>query len=85
MTPYREHLINYREISSRAIRAANSQMFKAVGMGDMYVTAPNGETTTRYLLKNVLHAPAMSATLVSLGRLDDAGLHVSFWNSTCQI
>ncbi len=54
-------------------------------MGDMYVEAPNGATSTKYLLKDVLHAPSMSATLISLGRLDDAGLHISISNGTCQI
>lgn len=67
MTPYQEMLENYHTIESRSIRAANSDLFEAVGMGDMRVLAPNGQKWTNFLLKDVLYAPAMNATLISLG------------------
>ena len=39
----------------------------------MRITVPHGDRKIRYLLKDVLYAPDMTATLVSLGRFDDAG------------
>ena len=74
MTPYRHMLTNYRDISERTVRAAGKTSFAACGMGDMKVLAPNGDSWTRITLSNVLYAPSMSATLVSLGRFDDAKL-----------
>jgi hypothetical protein len=85
MTPYQGLLENYCKVSSHSICAANLKMFQAISMGNMYVTVPNRRSSSTCLLKNVLHAPSMSAILVSLGCLDNAGLYISFWNGTCQI
>ncbi|KAI0340227.1 hypothetical protein BDW22DRAFT_1334867 [Trametopsis cervina] len=54
MTPYRHLLEHYRPLESYNIRAANSQLFKVAGKGDMYITMPNGESGSRYLLRGVL-------------------------------
>lgn len=85
MTSLFHRLENYREIPIRSIRAANSEAFQAVGMGDLRVLAPNGRNFTRYLLKNVLYTPAMSATLISLGRLDDKGLCLTMFRGKLRI
>ncbi|CDO76235.1 hypothetical protein BN946_scf184644.g9 [Trametes cinnabarina] len=86
MSCYRERFIRYEEISPRLIQAADNHTFKAVGKGDMYVHLPNGtENTTRVLLQDVLHAPSMGVTLISIARVTAAGASVVFKNSECCI
>lgn len=54
-------------------------------MGDLRVKAPNGPDWSTFQIKDVLYAPAMSATLISLEQLDDAGMRSSIFNGTCLI
>ena len=77
MSPYRDQFVNYRDISPQNIRAANSQTFQAYGVGDVVIHAPNQGKSSKITLRDVLYAPDMHATLVSLGRFDAAGYHVS--------
>ncbi|CDO78280.1 hypothetical protein BN946_scf184674.g2 [Trametes cinnabarina] len=72
MSSYRDKFINYVEISPRSIQAADDHVFKAVGKGDMYVDLPNGTGSTRVLLRDVLYAPTMGVTLVSISRITAA-------------
>ncbi|KAJ3474184.1 hypothetical protein NLI96_g12605 [Meripilus lineatus] len=76
MSPFREKFTNFRPIPTRQIRAANSHNFQAYGISDVVVKAPNGETTSKLLLKDTLYAPQMHATLVSLGRFDQNGFSI---------
>ncbi|KAJ6458875.1 hypothetical protein C8R47DRAFT_994928 [Mycena vitilis] len=66
MTPSRHRLINYRAIAPRSIMAANSKRFEALGSG---IKVPNGKNgSTKILAKNVLYAPKLEVTLLSIGR-----------------
>ncbi len=85
MSPYRHLFVTYQRIPERPINAADNHVFKAVGRGDMYITVPNGASTTRVLLRDVLHAPTMGATLVSVSRISAAGKTVSFEKDGCHI
>lgn len=59
--------------------------FEAIGKGDMYVSLPNGKSRSRILLKDVLYAPKMGVTLISISRLDAAGFAALFRDSRCRI
>ena len=83
MTPDRHRLTNYREIPPKPISAANQESFSAIGMGDMTIHLPNGASTTQIRLKDVLYAPNMGHTLISVGKIDDAGCSVTFANGKC--
>lgn len=85
MTPHRRMLENYRDIPERTVRAAGKTSFSARGVGDMKVLAPSGDTWVSILLTDVLYAPSMTATLVSLGRFDDAGLVMVIGNGLCRV
>jgi hypothetical protein len=85
MTPDRHRLINYRAISPKPISAANQESFSAIGAGDMYIQAPNGATSTRIKLRNVLYAPSMGCTLISISQIDQAGYSVAFQDGKCII
>jgi len=86
MSPFGERFLNYKPIMlPHAISAANKQAFYAVGTGDLRIEVPDGESSTSILLKDVLHAPEMGLTLVSIDRITKAGYSVTFEASTCKI
>lgn len=60
------HFTNFVKIEPRPITAADKRAFDAVGKGDMLIDLPNGNATSTILLKNVLYAPSMGVTLVSI-------------------
>jgi heme-binding NEAT domain protein len=67
-----------------AITAADKRVFYAIGMGDLEIEVPNGESTTSILLKDV-HALEMGTTIISVNRIAKAGYSIIFKNNTCQI
>ena len=85
MTPFKDWLINYTPITSHPITATDKRVFHAVGKGDMHIRIPNGKTTTTILLKDVLYAPAMGVTIISVSHVTAAGFTVLFRANFCQI
>jgi hypothetical protein len=81
MSPYRHRFINFIPIQKKLLTAADGGHFEAVGKGDMHISIPNGRSTTTILLKDVLHAPKMGVTLVSIGKIDAAGYAALFHKS----
>ena len=73
MSPYRHKFINYFPIKKRVLTTVDGGTFDAVGKGDMHIMLPNGKSTMRILLKDVLYAPKMGLTLISIGKVDLAG------------
>ena len=59
------------------LKAANGQQFPAVGTGNMVVSTPNGSKHSELTLRDVLHAPSVGYTLVSLGALDGLGFRIT--------
>ena len=85
MTPFRDDIVNFVSIVPKSITAADQRVFPAVGKGDMHIEVPNGENQTRILLKDVLYAPSMSLTLVSISRIAAAGYATLFRDTSCRI
>jgi hypothetical protein len=85
MSPYRKQFVTYHEISARPITTANNEVFHAIGMGDLEIQVPNGEASTKVLLKDALHAPDLCLTVVLIGRIIKAGYAVEFIDSHCNI
>jgi hypothetical protein len=85
ITPYRDAVTSYTPIPPKSFRAANRKNFNAVGMGEMRINVPNGATTSQLNLTEVLYSPDVGYTLVSIGRLNDAGFAVSFADGKCVI
>ena len=83
--PDHEKFVNYRTITGRDIVTADGSALKVLGMGDVPVYLPNGDKMTRSLLKDVVHAPEMVFTLISVRRLDDANCTVLFKDGICMI
>jgi len=85
MSPFRHRFLSYREIEPRPITAADKRVFYATGMGDMSIKVPNGESFTTVTLRDVLHAPDMALTIVSISRITKAGYIVAFEGNACRV
>src|SRR5882762_1026817 len=85
MSPYRADFLNYRELPTRTFQAANKQRFSAVGSGDLTISLPNGNTRTQITLRDVLYAPDVGYTLVSVGKLDEDRYGVKFEDGSCKV
>ena len=85
MSPYHDQFINYQPITPKPITAADKRTFSAIGRGDLQIEVPNGSNQKRFLLKNVLYAPAMGVTLVSISKLTAAGYAALFRKKSCKI
>jgi hypothetical protein len=85
LSPYRDQFTSYRDIPPRPFTAANQQTFNATGTGDMVIEVPDGVDTSKLALTEVLYSPEIGYTLISVGRLDDAGLSATFGQGKCEI
>ena len=85
MSSYRHKFVNYIDIELRTITAADSGTFQAIGRGDMHIEVPNGKTTSCILLRDVLYAPKMGLTLVSISRIAAAGFTTIFRQDSAKI
>ena len=86
MSGFYHRMINYTEIDPVPIRTADKRTFQATGKGDMYIYLPNRDkSNSQILLKDVLYAPKMGITLVSISRVAGAGSTVVFTGNVCRI
>ncbi|KAF7288169.1 Retrovirus-related Pol polyprotein from transposon TNT 1-94 [Mycena chlorophos] len=86
LTPYRDELTNYVSIPPRNLSAANKSGFSPIGQGDMEIDVPNGvDACGKLHLTEVLYAPEVGYTLVSIGQLDKLGVATTFANGTCTL
>jgi hypothetical protein len=63
VSPFGERFANYKSILPCPITTADKRIFYAVGMGDLRIEVPNGESSTPIVLKDVLHALDMGITI----------------------
>jgi LTR polyprotein gag-polypeptide-like protein/Pol polyprotein len=78
MSPHCKHFVTYETIPARLITAANNKVFHAIGMGDLEVQLSNGKKWLKVLLKDILHTPDMTLTVVSIGRIMKVGYNIEF-------
>ena len=84
-SPDKEKFINYQPLTQSEITTADGRSFRAVGKGDLPITLPNGNGSTKSMLLGTIHAPDFAFTLISIGCLDAAGHTAVFGNSACTI
>jgi hypothetical protein len=78
ISPFRNQFENFQSIVPRHFRAANKETFSTIGKGELVVDVPNGDGVSQLRLMDVLYSPEVGYTLVSVGRLDEAGFTVTF-------
>ena len=78
MTGFKEDLKNFRPIPTKDVNATNGK-FQVVGMGDMEIKVPGPrKTMLKVVLEDVLYAPNMIVTLVSIGKMAEKGKTIIF-------
>ena len=85
MSSYRGQFLDYKPIVPKPITAADNHTFHAIGKGDLMISLPNGKGHSCIRLRDVLYAPKMGITLVSISKLDLAGYAALFCDKHCQI
>ena len=85
LSPYHNHFVSFHTTPPRSFDAANQQSFSATRVGDMLVEVPNGADMSTIRLIEVLYAPEIGYTLISIGRIDNAGSTVTFGGGCCTI
>ena len=85
ISPYRQDFVTYHDIPLWPFKAANKQLFDALGMGEMVIEVPNGMEACQLRLTEVLYSPEVGYTLVSIGRLDELGYTTTFADGQCVI
>jgi hypothetical protein len=73
MSPYIEAFTDFEFIKPKPISTIDNRIFEAVGKGNIHVKIPNGNKFTSVTLREVLYAPDLAFTLISLNRADEAG------------
>ena len=78
ISPYKADFTAYAPLSPPVqLNTANQQHFQAIGLGSLPIQVPNGDAYSELVLHNMLHAPSVAYTLVSLGALDAEGYRMS--------
>lgn len=70
MTPRKELLIDFREVTSGKVRMANSSYSEVKGIGSVRFLNPDGTT---FLLHKVRYMPSISRNLISMGTSESKG------------
>ncbi|TVY22171.1 Retrovirus-related Pol polyprotein from transposon TNT 1-94 [Lachnellula hyalina] len=70
----KDWLLNYKSVSNKSIRIANSYSLAVLGKGDIPVKANNNEI----IIKNVFYAPNLKANLISTKELINKNWNITF-------
>src|SRR6267154_1598612 len=84
-SPARTYFVTFRTITPRDIHTADGRPVQAIGEGDMIIELPNGSESTKVRLKDVLYAPHMAFTLISVSIMDKAGMAILAQGEMCKI
>src|SRR6266851_5898650 len=86
ISPFRHRFVTYQPITPRPLPGPQNRASTISAPGRLQFEVPNGPSAaTPILLGEALHAPDISATVVSIGRIAKAGFTVLFDNGTCKI
>jgi len=72
MTPSHHRLTNFQSIQPQGILAADKKHFEAIRKGDIFIQIPDGDKSKKMYVKNILYAPNLSITLLSVAYITQA-------------
>ena len=86
-SPDKNKFINYHEIMTEPVKAADGGFFSATEKGDLKIKLPKcpGHKPVTITLQGVYYSPTIAFTLISVSCLDHAGCSVLFENGACII
>jgi gag-polypeptide of LTR copia-type len=85
MSPFREKFTMYQGIPPCVIITADKRIFHTTGIGDLRIEVPHRESSTSVILQEVLHAPDMAMTIVSISCITKLRNSVTFEKDLCTI
>jgi hypothetical protein len=82
MTPHREWFSEYEKYDGGDVFLGDDSTAKIMGRGRVKLLLKDGRIRT---LPGVLHIPKLSRSLISVSKLDDAGVDTVFGKNTCKM
>lgn len=84
MTPYLNKMENFKKMFSK-VQTANKEKIQAEGKGDITVEFSDKNAGLHAVLKDVLFVPNIDGNLLSVGRLIEKGLKITFENNEASV
>ena len=81
-TPHREWFYAYDTYDGRDVFLEDDNKARIIGHGKVKLKLQGGRVRTHPI---VLHIPALARNLISLSKLDDAGVKIVFEKDTCNM
>jgi hypothetical protein len=85
LSPYRQRFLDFKNFPPHSAACAGGDNLSITGIGDLRTEILNGASETSILLDNVLYAPNLNFTIVSMPRLAAEGYKILFENDLCKI
>lgn len=85
MSPVRKNFVNFQQIDERKITVADNNKIVAVGIGEVQLKVKVSNKTKNLTVNDVLYVPQLAANLISISKLSELGLMVTFKNDICKI
>jgi hypothetical protein len=82
MTPHREWFYEYEKCDGGDVFLGDDSTAKIMGCGRVKLLQKDGRIRT---LPGVLHIPNLARSLISVSKLDDAGVDIVFGKNTCKM
>ena len=84
MTPHKNLLADYKKFPKpRKVHVADKGTFEALGSGMLVMPIKIHGRDVNVMLKDMLYAPDIAFTLISIGKCDDAGYQTVFAQQKC--
>ena len=81
-TPHREWFCEYEKYDDGDVFLGDDRKARIIGRGKVKLKLQGGRVRT---LPSVLHIPALARNLISVSKLDDAGVKTVFEKDTCKM
>jgi hypothetical protein len=82
MTPHREWLCEYEKYDGGDVFLGDDSIAKIMGCGRVKLLLKDGRIRN---VLGVLHIPKLARSLISVSKLDDAGLDIVFGKGNCKM
>ena len=81
-TPHKEWFCEYEKYDAGDVFLGDDKKARIIGHGKLKSKLQGGRVRT---LPSVLHIPALARNLISVSKLDDAGVKIVFEKDTCNM
>ena len=81
-TPHREWFCEYEKYDGGDVFLGDDRKARIIGRGKVKLKLQGGRVRT---ISVVLHIPALARNLISVSKLDDAGVKIVFEKDTCKM